>query len=66
MLQLAEVVLRLVGSRSRLVFQPLPQDDPRQRCPDISRARALLAWEPVTELEDGLRSTIAYFRQLLG
>jgi len=65
MLQLAEVVLRLVGSKSRLVFQPLPQDDPRQRCPDISKARALLGWEPRTALEDGLRSTIGYFRQLL-
>ncbi len=58
---LAETVIRLVGSRSRLVSRPLPADDPVQRCPDIARARALLGWQPTIALEDGLQRTIAYF-----
>ncbi|ABI58142.1 UDP-glucuronic acid decarboxylase family protein [Alkalilimnicola ehrlichii MLHE-1] len=62
---LAERVIELTGSKSRLVFRPLPQDDPRQRCPDISRARAELDWAPVTALDEGLRRTIEYFDQLL-
>ena len=66
MLELAEMVLRLTGSRSKLVFRPLPEDDPRRRCPDIGRARSLLGWQPEVELEDGLRRTIAHFRGLLG
>jgi UDP-glucuronate decarboxylase len=66
MCHLAEQVIRLTGSSSRLVFQPLPQDDPRQRCPDISRAKALLGWEPKIALEEGLQETISYFRHLLG
>lgn len=65
MLELAEMVLRLTGSRARLVFHPLPQDDPRQRRPDISLAKAALDWQPTVQLEDGLRETIAYFRRLL-
>ena len=65
MIELAEKVLRLVGSRSRLVFQPLPSDDPRQRQPDISLARSALQWEPKVSLDDGLKETIAYFRKLL-
>jgi UDP-glucuronate decarboxylase len=65
MLELAEKVLRLIGSRSRLVFQPLPSDDPRQRQPDISLARSALQWEPKVSLDDGLKETIAYFRKLL-
>ena len=65
MLQLAEAVIRLVGSRSKLVFQPLPADDPQQRRPDISKARELLGWEPKVQLEDGLKETIAYFRKRL-
>jgi UDP-glucuronate decarboxylase len=65
MLQLAESVLRLTGSPSKLVFQPLPEDDPRQRCPDITKAKALLDWEPRVALEDGLRETIAYFKNTL-
>ncbi|WP_300301685.1 UDP-glucuronic acid decarboxylase family protein [Ferrovibrio sp.] len=65
MVQLAEAVIRLTGSSSRLVFQPLPSDDPRQRQPDISRARQLLGWEPRVALEDGLKETIAYFRSIL-
>jgi UDP-glucuronate decarboxylase len=65
MLQLAETVLRLTGSRSKLVFKPLPSDDPKQRRPDISMAQAQLGWQPQVSLEDGLAPTIAYFRQLL-
>src|SRR5437870_135436 len=62
--QLAELVLRLTGSRSRIVEQPLPTDDPKVRQPDIQRARETLAWEPKVSLEDGLRRTIEYFRGL--
>ncbi|MEP7052446.1 MAG: UDP-glucuronic acid decarboxylase family protein [Pseudomonadota bacterium] len=66
MLQLAEAVIRLVGSRSKLVHLPLPQDDPRQRKPDISLAQEKLgAWAPKVQLEDGLKETIAYFRRTL-
>ena len=63
--ELAERVLALTGSRSRIVFRPLPQDDPMQRCPDISRAREVLGWSPVVGLEDGLQRTIDYFETLL-
>ena len=59
----AREIIRLTGSRSRLVFKPLPQDDPRQRRPDITRARTLLGWEPRVPLEEGLKKTIPYFRQ---
>jgi UDP-glucuronate decarboxylase len=65
MLELAEHVLRLTGSRSRLSFKPLPTDDPRQRQPDIALAREKLGWEPRVALEDGLKETIAFFRELL-
>jgi len=65
MLELAESVLRLTRSKSRLVFQPLPDDDPRQRQPDITQAREKLRWEPRVELEEGLKRTIDYFRTLL-
>jgi UDP-glucuronate decarboxylase len=64
-LELAEKVLRLTGSRSRLAFRPLPPDDPRQRQPDISLARSRLGWEPRIPLDDGLAETIAWFRRLL-
>jgi UDP-glucuronate decarboxylase len=63
-LQLAQHVLELTGSRSRLIFKPLPQDDPKQRQPDITLAKALLDWSPVTQLPDGLKRTISYFRAL--
>jgi UDP-glucuronate decarboxylase len=63
--ELAERVIRLTGSASPIVYRPLPQDDPMQRCPDISRARALLGWAPLVDLDDGLRRTIAYFDRLL-
>lgn len=62
-LELAETVLRLTGSKSRIVHKPLPQDDPARRCPDITRAKDLLGWEPRTPLEEGLGKTIDYFRK---
>ncbi len=64
-LELAELVLKLTGSTSRIVFNPLPVDDPRQRCPDITRARTTLGWEPKVPLEEGLARTIPYFRGLI-
>ena len=63
--QLADTVLRLTGSRSEIVFRPLPADDPVRRQPDIAKARQVLHWEPTIALEDGLKETIAYFRNLL-
>ena len=66
MLELAEKVLQHVGGTSKLVFMPLPSDDPKQRQPDISLAKSKLGWEPKVSLDDGLRETIAYFRHTLG
>jgi UDP-glucuronate decarboxylase len=63
MLELAELTLKLVGGRSKIVHKPLPADDPRQRQPDIALARRVLGWEPRVPLEEGLRRTIAYFRE---
>ena len=65
MLELAEKVLMLVGSKSKLVFMPLPVDDPKQRQPDIALAQAKLDWMPKVNLEDGLKETVHYFRTLL-
>jgi len=65
MLELAETVLSLTGSKSTLTYKPLPADDPRQRRPDISLAKSKLVWQPTVSLEDGLRETIAYFRRTL-
>jgi dTDP-glucose 4,6-dehydratase len=62
MLQFAEAVLKATGSKSKMIFKPLPQDDPKQRQPDITRARKLLGWEPKVGLDEGLESTIQYFR----
>jgi UDP-glucuronate decarboxylase len=62
---LAERVIRATGAASRIVYRPLPQDDPMQRCPDIGLARTTLGWEPTIPLEDGLGRTVAYFRQML-
>ena len=64
-LELAEKVISYTNSRSKLIFKPLPQDDPRQRQPDLSKAKALLNWEPKVALADGLKETIAYFRHSL-
>ncbi len=63
MIQFAEEIIRATGSKSKLVFKPLPQDDPRQRQPDITKARTLLKWEPCIPLAEGLAKTIAYFRE---
>ena len=63
--ELAEKVIELTGSKSKLVFKPLPQDDPRQRKPDITLAKKVLGWEPKVPLEEGLKKTIEYFDKLL-
>ena len=65
MRQLAELILELTGSRSKIVHRPLPQDDPRQRRPDISEAQRLLGWRPAITLKEGLTKTIPYFEELL-
>jgi UDP-glucuronate decarboxylase len=65
MLQLAETILKQVGSKSKLVFKPLPEDDPRQRQPNIALAQKALGWSPKVHLDDGLRETIDYFRRIL-
>jgi len=64
-LELASQVIDLVGSRSRIIHRPLPENDPKQRQPDISRAQDLLGWKPTIALKDGLTHTIAYFDRLL-
>ena len=64
-LQLAELVIELTGSKSKIIRMPLPADDPKQRRPDITQAQLLLNWQPVTPLRDGLERTIAYFDDLL-
>ena len=63
MLELAEKVVTLVGGKSKLVFMPLPSDDPKQRKPDISKAKEALSWEPKVTLDDGLNETVKYFRK---
>lgn len=65
MIQLAEAVLRLSGSKSKLVFKELPEDDPTRRKPDISLAKAKLNWSPVVTLEEGIGATIEYFRRVI-
>jgi dTDP-glucose 4,6-dehydratase len=63
---LAERIIALAGSRSQVVYRPLPVDDPRVRQPDITRARTLLGWEPRVPLDEGLARTLEYFRRKLG
>ena len=65
MLQLAETVLKLSGSKSKIIHQLLPLDDPKQRQPNIELAKAKLGWHPKVNLEDGLKETIAYFRKVV-
>jgi UDP-glucuronate decarboxylase len=65
MLQLAEKVLKITGSSSKLVFMPLPEDDPKQRCPDISFAKSALGWQPKIELDEGLGRTTKYFKDVI-
>jgi dTDP-glucose 4,6-dehydratase len=60
--EIAETIIRMTGSKSRVIYKPLPVDDPRQRRPDITRARTLLGWEPKVQLDEGLVKTIEYFR----
>jgi dTDP-glucose 4,6-dehydratase len=64
--EIARTIIRMTGSSSTLTFRPLPTDDPRVRQPDITRARTLLGWEPKVSLDEGLTSTIAYFRTKMG
>lgn len=66
MLELAREVLDLTGSKSELAFEPLPGDDPKQRCPDISKAQRVLGWSPKVQLREGLTLTIPYYRKVLG
>jgi len=65
MIELAEKVLRLTGSTSKLIHMPLPQDDPKQRRPDITKAKQFLGWEPTVALEQGLERTIDYFKKVV-
>jgi UDP-glucuronate decarboxylase len=65
MLEFAELVLRLTASNSKLVLKPLPEDDPRQRKPDIELAKGKLGWKPTVTLEDGLKETIALFKKTI-
>ena len=65
MLELAEIIKRVAGSSSEIVFRPLPEDDPRQRRPDTTRAREVLGWEPTVSMEDGLARTLEYFKTAL-
>jgi len=65
MLELAELIMKLTSSKSKLTFQPLPEDDPKQRKPDITLAKSILGWEPKVSLEDGLKETIHYFKNTL-
>ena len=64
--ELAERIIRLTGASSRIVHRPLPEDDPLQRCPDITMAQNVLGWQPTIELDAGLARTVAYFKQMLG
>jgi dTDP-glucose 4,6-dehydratase len=64
MVEFAEVIQGLTGTKSQIVFEPLPQDDPKRRRPDISKAKRILGWEPEVDLEDGLKPTIAYFESI--
>jgi UDP-glucuronate decarboxylase len=64
--QLADMIIAMIGSRSKITRRPLPVDDPIQRCPDITEAVRILAWQPTTKLEVGLARTIDYFDKLLG
>ena len=65
MLELAKVIIEITNSKSELVFNPLPMDDPKQRCPDIALAKSILKWEPTIQLKEGIEKTAAYFKQIL-
>jgi dTDP-glucose 4,6-dehydratase len=66
LLELAKRISRLSGSRSEIVFRPLPEDDPKVRQPDITRARTLLGWEPRVDTDEGLKRTLEWFRARIG
>jgi UDP-glucuronate decarboxylase len=63
--QLAEAIIKITNSQSKLINEPLPQDDPKQRRPDISLASKLLNWKPTVQLEEGIRKTVAYFKTVI-
>jgi UDP-glucuronate decarboxylase len=63
MLQFADTIIRATNSRSKIVHKPLPQDDPKQRKPDITKAKKILKWEPQLPLAEGMKKTIAYFKR---
>ncbi len=63
MKEIAQVIIAATGSHSTITYHPLPTDDPKQRCPDIRRAKTELNWEPIIELSEGLQKTIAYFQK---
>jgi UDP-glucuronate decarboxylase len=63
--EIAEKIITLTGSKSKLAYKPLPQDDPKQRRPDITLAKEKLNWQPEVRLEDGLKRTIDYFRKII-
>ena len=63
--ELADRIIRLTGSKSKLIYLPLPDDDPKQRKPDISLAKKELGWQPVIDLETGLKKTIEYFKSVI-
>ncbi len=65
-LQMAETIVKITGSKSRIIFKPLPEDDPKVRQPDITKAKSLLGWEPKVGLEEGLANTLQYFKDKLG
>jgi UDP-glucuronate decarboxylase len=65
-LSIAKKIIALTGSKSKVVYKPLPNDDPTQRQPDISLAKEKLGWEPYTDLDKGLKNTIGYFKKLFG
>ncbi|MEI9959612.1 MAG: hypothetical protein WDM76_00365 [Limisphaerales bacterium] len=62
MLQFAEAIIKATGARSKIVHKPLPQDDPKQRKPDITKAKKILKWEPKVKLDEGMAATIGYFK----
>jgi dTDP-glucose 4,6-dehydratase len=64
--QIARTIIKLTGSKSQVVYKPLPVDDPKQRRPDITRAKTLLSWEPKVQLEEGLLKTVGFFKEKLG
>jgi nucleoside-diphosphate-sugar epimerase len=64
-LAFAQEVIRITGSKSKIIFNPLPQDDPKVRQPDISKSKRVLGWEPKVALEDGLKETLAFFKEQL-